>query len=742
MAKALPPLPPAHDDAINNAMPSPASTAFPLADSAPRTLSEITPASAASTTSTTSSNADQQLVPPRPGAPAPQLPTVAPCTTPPVGGGSHDSATAPPPLPSRRSSVILDPAALSLDTTTAPAPPTTAPPCLVYVPHHRRAHMVADVARVLATTPSSARAAHAARAVSWRPRYATGMYVDGKWTIYLTKENTTANLDAVAEKRIAVPEAWTSRIIPVPATTAFTEVNEGGSPPQSPLATAVFFADDDRDGGHEGPHEEEDDEMDKDHSARTPSPVPSPAVVPRSRTSTSSISPAATPPVAGRPRRGSLTAVLSGVASASRRASLVLAASAASAITGTSTSTSTQAALPAPPAAAAAAAQPHVTPSPALALVLSSDAAFLVDRPVRRSAAQRALLGSMPSPRAVRQVAGWLVGSSSSTTSSASAPATTATGRARAGSVDSVASSDEGSGAGPTAPIPAGAPSWTASASAQSFPLVLRFAEARDAHRFLESLQTRGAPAPSPIVPGSPRIARTPTLPRHARTASLSDVPPRRRSSLRDHAADAVAAVTAVWASLPRTGAAVEESETILARGRSGSIATLDEPPTQPSAFSHLVTTSSVPVSPTRSEASSSVWREPYVPRVRRPSAASTATTSTTASSTMDRPVSDTATELKLLHAALAQIQARHLGPKAAEMALAVADREDPTVPVTPVTPGLPLVGPVPGVEGVRARRAAKRPAPVPPAAQEPTVSVADEEDVIDAYFSVVSPCP
>ncbi|KNE72922.1 hypothetical protein AMAG_17157 [Allomyces macrogynus ATCC 38327] len=209
--------------------------------------------------------------------------------------------------------------------------------------------------------------------------------------------------------------------------------------------------------------------------------------------------------------------------------------------------------------------------------------------------------------------------------------------------------------------------------------------------------------------------------------------------------------IKAIWASLHRSGGgAVDESETILARGRSGSIATLDEPPTQPSAFSHLVTTASVPVSPTRSIASSSVWREPYVPRVRRPSAASTATTSTTASSTVttDRPVSDTATELKLLHAALAQIQARHLGPKAAEMALAVADREDPA-PVTPVTPGgmgLPLVGPVPGVEGMRARRAAKRPAPAPPmAAQvgaEGTVSVADEEDVIDAYFSVVSPCP
>ncbi|KAJ3350002.1 hypothetical protein GGF32_005148 [Allomyces javanicus] len=741
MAKPLPPLPPAHGGA-SDAMSSPASTVLPLAD--PAALSEITPASAASTTSSTSSNADP-FVPPRPGAPAPQLPSVAPCTTPPVAAGSHDSATvAPPPLPSRRSSVILDPATLTLDTTAAPAP-TTAPPCLVYVPHHRRAHMVADVARVLATTPSSARAAHAARAVSWRPRYATGLCVDGKWTIYLTKANTTANLDAVAEKRIAVPESWTSRIIPVPATTAFTEVNEGGSPPQSPLATAVFFADEEeRDAGNEN-HDEEDDEMDKDHAASTPSPVASPAVVPRSRTSTSSISPAASPPVTGRPRRGSLTAVLSGVASASRRASLVIAASAASAMTGSTTSTSTQAALPAPPAAAAAA-QPHVTPSPALALVLSSDAAFLVDRPVRRSAAQRALLGSMPSPRAVRQVAGWLVGSSSSsTTSAATAPATATTGRARAGSVDSVASSDEG-GAAPTASVPAGASAWTVSASAQSFPLVLRFADARDAHRFLESLQTRGAPAPSPIVPGSPRIARTPTLPRHARTASLSDVPPRRRSSLRDHAADAVAAVTAVWASLPRSGAAADESETILARGRSGSIATLDEPPTQPSAFSHLVTTSSVPVSPTRSEASSSVWREPYVPRVRRPSAASTATTSTTASSTLttDRPVSDTATELKLLHAALAQIQARHLGPKAAEMALAVADREDPA-PATPVTPGmgLPLVGPVPGVEGVRARRAAKRPAPVPPmVAQEPVVSVADEEDVIDAYFSVVSPCP
>ncbi|KNE72920.1 hypothetical protein AMAG_17156 [Allomyces macrogynus ATCC 38327] len=149
--------------------------------------------------------------------------------------------------------------------------------------------MVADVARVLATTPSSARAAHAARAVSWRPRYATGICVDGKWTIYLTKENTTANLDVVAEKRIAVPESWTSRIIPVPATTAFTEVNEGGSPPQSPLATAVFFADEDeRDGTARENHEEdEEDEMDKDHAASTPSPVPSPAVVPRSRTSTS-----------------------------------------------------------------------------------------------------------------------------------------------------------------------------------------------------------------------------------------------------------------------------------------------------------------------------------------------------------------------------------------------------------------------------------------------------------------------
>ncbi|KNE58337.1 hypothetical protein AMAG_03923 [Allomyces macrogynus ATCC 38327] len=681
MAKALPPLPPAHGGASDN-MSNPASTVLPLAaDPAPRALSEITPASAASTTSTTSSNADQQLVPPRPGAPAPHLPSVAPCTTPPVAASSHDSATAtaaPPPLPSRRSSVILDPSALSLDTTTLP--PTTAPPCLVYVPHHRRAHMVADVARVLATTPSSARAAHAARAVSWRPRYATGICVDGKWTIYLTKENTTANLDVVAEKRIAVPEAWTSRIIPVPATTAFTEVNEGGSPPQSPLATAVFFADEEerRDKGHEDG--EEDDEMEKDHAtaASTPPPAASPAVVPRSRTSTSSISPAATPPVAGRPRRGSLTAVLSGVASASRRASLVIAASAASAMTGTSTSSSTQAGLPALPVGRRSSTAARDA-SAALALVQSSDAAFLVDRPVRRSAAQRALLGSMPSPRAVRQVAGWLVGSSSSTTATSSAaPATT--GRARAGSVDSVASSDEGSSAAPTVSVPAGAPGWTASASAQSFPLVLRFADARDAHRFLESLQTRGAHAPSPIVPGSPRIARTPTLPRHARTASLSDVPPRRRSSLRDHAADAVAAVTAVWASLPRSGGAVDESETILARGRSGSIATLDEPPTQPSAFSHLVTTSSVPVSPTRSEASSSVWREPYVPRVRRPSAASTATTSTTASSTLttDRPVSDTATELKLLHAALAQIQARHLGPKAAEMALAVADREDP----------------------------------------------------------------
>ncbi|KNE72921.1 T-complex protein 1 subunit alpha [Allomyces macrogynus ATCC 38327] len=171
----------------------------------------------------------------------------------------------------------------------------------------------------------------------------------------------------------------------------------------------------------------------------------------------------------------------------------------------TGSTTSTQAALPAPPAAAAAA-QPHVTPSPALALVLSSDAAFLVDRPVRRSAAQRALLGSMPSPRAVRQVAGWLVGSSSSaaTTSSSAAPATATTGRARAGSVDSVASSDEGGNATTAAPAAPGAPAWTVSASAQSFPLVLRFADARDAHRFLESLQTRGAPAPSPIQAGAP----------------------------------------------------------------------------------------------------------------------------------------------------------------------------------------------------------------------------------------------